>query len=310
MAILSARQNEDKPMAGIILMLFAFFFFSCIDVSAKWLGVLGLPALQLAFMRYVGHSVISVMLISRGALDLSRFGTDHWFLVLSRSFLLMFSTILNFFAVQYLPLTITSTILFSAPIMICALSWPMLGEKVGLWRWMAITIGFLGVVIAVRPFGESFDWAALLSVGGAFSFALYSIITRRLSGVVASDTMQLYSGLTGTIVLLPVALSVWQNPENEFQWAVMVFLGIFGWMGHEFLTRAHGFAPANTLSPYGYTFILYVTIWSILVFDHLPDIWTVTGALVIVFAGLIIWFREVQVAKGSELSVDGANDSN
>ena len=243
--MLQARENEDRPMTGIILMLFAFFFFSCIDVSAKWLGLLGLPAMQLAFMRYAGHSVISVMLIFRGGSDLSRFGTDHWFLVVFRGFLLMFSTILNFIAVQYLPLTITSTILFSAPVMICALSWPLLGEKVGLWRWSAITLGFVGILIAIRPVGESFHWAALLSVGGAFSFALYSIITRKLSGVVASDTMQFYSGLVGTIVLLPFAIAAWQNPTTEFQWVIMIMLGFFGWLGHELLTRAHGFCACK-----------------------------------------------------------------
>lgn len=297
MAFLAARANEDRPVAGIVLMLFAFFTFSLIDVNAKWLALLGLPALQLSFMRYVGHFVLSTAIIFRGGRDLSRFGTDHWFLVTGRGFLLMVSTILNFVAVQYLPLTLTSTILFSAPIMICALSWPLLGERVGIWRWSAIMVGFCGILIAIRPFDEDFHWAVALSLAGAFCFALYSLLTRKLSGVVASDTMQFYSGLVGTTILLPFAVYTWENPATGLQWVQMISLGIFGWLGHELLTRAHGFAPASALTPFGYTFIVYMTFWSMVVFDHVPDIWTITGAIVVVIAGLVIWFREVQQSK-------------
>lgn len=302
MAVLAAKANEDNPVVGILLMLVAFFVFSLIDVNAKWLAFLGLPALQLSFMRYFGHFIISTGLIFRGGVELSRFGTDHWFLVIARGFLLMLSTVLNFIAVQYLPLTLTSTILFSAPIMICALSWPLLGERVGIWRWLAIMIGFCGILIAIRPFDESFHWAVFLSLTGAFCFALYSLITRKLSGIVASDTMQFYSGFIGTAVLLPFAVVLWENPETSFQWTQMIFLGVFGWLGHEFLTRAHGFAPASTLTPFGYTFILYMTFWSVLVFDHLPDFWTIIGAIIIVISGLVIWFREMYLRKEKRIS--------
>ncbi|MDJ0612810.1 MAG: DMT family transporter [Rhizobiaceae bacterium] len=301
MAVLVARANEDRPLYGIILMLFAYFAFSLIDVNAKWLAFIGLPALQLAFMRYAGHFVVSSMLILRGGMELSRFGTERLSLVILRGVLLMLSTVFNFIAVQYLPLTLTSTMLFSAPIMICALSWPLLGERVGIWRWSAIMIGFCGILIAIRPFDESFHWAVLLSLGGAFCFALYSILTRKLSGIVASDTMQFYSGAIGTFVLLPVAFAVWESPETSFLWVQMICLGLFGWLGHEFLTRAHGFASASTLTPYGYTFILYMTVWSMLVFDHLPDQWTIVGAVIIITAGLIIWFRELRLSRKRKL---------
>jgi len=298
-AILTARANEDKPLVGIVLMLFAFLAFSCIDVSAKWLGLFALPALQLSFMRYVGHFFISTFLIVKGGAELSRFGTTHWFLVVTRAFLLMLSTILNFAAIQYLPLTLTATILFSAPIMVCLLSWPLLGERVGIWRWSAIVTGFCGILIAIRPFDDSFHAAVFLSLGGALCFAIYSILTRKLSGVVASDTMQFYSGAIGTFVLLPFAITFWQNPETTFQWTIMILLGFFGWFGHELLTRAHGFASASTLTPFSYAFIIYLTVWSVFVFDHLPDRWTISGAIVVVMAGLIIWFREVKQVKAS-----------
>jgi drug/metabolite transporter (DMT)-like permease len=294
MAKLAIRQNQDLPMLGIALMLAAYFFFSFIDTSAKWLSLAGLPALQLAFMRYFGHFVISVGIIARGGVSGERFGAEHLGLVIFRGALLAFSTILNFIAIRYIPLTLTSTILFSSPIIICALSGPLLGERVGIWRWSAIILGFFGIVIAIRPFDESFHWAVFLSLTGAMCFAIYSILTRKLSGVVATDTMQFYSGLVGTVALAPFALANWVNPDNMLNWVILFMMGFFGWLGHELLTRAHGFAPAATLTPYGYSFIIFLTVWSYFLFEHLPDRWTVLGAIVIVTAGMVIWFRERQ----------------
>ncbi len=283
-------------------MLAAYLFFSCIDVSAKWLALAGLPALQLSFMRYAGHFGISLVVIGRGGIALNRFASHKMPLVVLRGVLLMASTVLNFIAVRYLPLTLTSTILFSAPIMICALSRPLLGERVGIWRWSAIVVGFCGVVVAIRPFGESFHWATLLSLTGAFCFAMYAILTRKLSGVVASDTMQFYSGLVGTLALVPFAVLEWQNPATGLDWAVMLLLGFFGWMGHELLTRAHGFAPAATLTPFGYAFIVYLAVWSYFIFDHLPDAWTLAGAAIVVAAGLFIWLRERSLSARRKLA--------
>ena len=207
----------------------------------------------------------------------------------------MGSTILNFFAVRYLPLTLTSTILFSAPLMACMLSQPMLAEKVGLFRWTAVLFGFAGVIIAIRPFDESFHWAALLSLGGAFCFALYALLTRKYAGRVSIDVMQFYSGAVGTICLLPFAILSWQNPVSATDWVIMVSLGIFGWAGHQLLTQAHRFAATSILMPFGYSFILFLTIWSYLIFDHLPDRWTLIGGPIVVLSGLFIWFRETRI---------------
>lgn len=286
--------RQDRAIFGILLMLVAFFLFSFIDTGAKWLGLLGLSALQLSFMRYIGHFVISTALIGKDGLSWSRFSSPHLGLVQLRGALLMLSTILNFIAVTFLPLTLTSTILFSSPIIVCFLSWPLLGERVGPYRWAAIMLGFTGVLIAIRPFDESFQWAMLLSLSGAFCFAGYSLLTRKLAGIVSVDVMQFYSGAVGTICLLPFAIYYWQSPDTFMDWFIMIMLGVFGWAGHQLLTKAHNFAPASTLTPFGYSFILFLTCWSYLVFDNLPDGWTMTGGFLIVCSGLIIWGRELR----------------
>ena len=291
------RAREDRPLIGIGLMLVAYFLFSCIDTGSKWLALFAIPAMQLSFMRYIGHFCISLGLVGRGGLKLSRFACEKPLLVLVRGVLLMLSTVFNFFAIRYLPLSLTGTILFSAPIIVCALSWPLLRERVGIYRWFAIALGFVGILVAIRPFSEDFHLAVFLSLAGAMSFALYSILTRKLSGVVATDILQFYSGLVGTAVLLPFALLEWQSPDSAFQWLVMISLGIFGWAGHQLLTRAMGVAPANLLMPFGYSFILYLTAWSYLVFRNVPDTYTLLGAAIIIVAGLIIWFRERQLYR-------------
>ncbi|MEM9105658.1 MAG: DMT family transporter [Pseudomonadota bacterium] len=283
------------------MMLVAYLLFSCIDTGSKWLALFAIPALQLSFMRYIGHFCISLGLVGRGGFELSRFACEKPLLVLIRGVLLMLSTVFNFFAIRHLPLSLTGTILFSAPIIVCALSWPLLREPVGIYRWFAIALGFAGILVAIRPFSEDFHWAVFLSLAGAVYFALYSILTRKLSSVVSTDILQFYSGLVGTAVLLPFALLEWQNPDDAFGWLVMIGLGFFGWAGHQMLTRAMGIAPANLLMPFGYSFILYLTIWSYLVFDNIPDVWTLLGAAIIIIAGLIIWFRERQAYQKRRL---------
>lgn len=288
----TAQATEDRPGLGIGMMLTAWLMFSMVDTGAKWLVLLGFPAFQLVFMRYAPHFLISLSLILRGGTSLDRFKTTHPWQVISRAMLLIISTLANFVALDYLPLTVTSAIMFSSPVIVCLLSATMLGERVGPWRWFAIVLGFVGVLIVIRPFGASFHPAMLLSLYCSVSLALYSIMTRRLAGIVATDTQQFYMGALGTCVLLPLAVAHWQMPQSAIDWMALLGLGVFGWAGHQLLTNAHRFAPANTLMPYTYSFMIYLTIISFALFDHVPDGWTMLGAAIIIMSGLIIWKRE------------------
>jgi drug/metabolite transporter (DMT)-like permease len=212
--------------------------------------------------------------------------------VVARALLLITATMSNFVALAYLPLTVTSAIMFSSPILVCLISFLALGERVGPWRLFAILVGFLGVLIVIRPFGEAFHPAMLLSIYNALSLALYSILTRRLAGIVATDTQQFYMGAIGTFVMLPFAVWSWRVPEHALDWVLLIGVGVFGWAGHQLLTNAHRYGSANTLMPYTYSFMIYLAIMGYFVFDHVPDVWTIVGALVIILSGLIIWKRE------------------
>ncbi len=288
----AAQAIEDRPQLGILMMLAAWFLFAVVDVSAKWLVLAGLPAIQLAFMRYAGHFVISVGMIAKDGFDLRRFETDHKWQVMTRALLLISATCLNFYALNFLPLTVVSAIMFSSPIIVCLLSITLLKERIGPWRWGAILLGFAGVLIVIRPFGEAFHWAMILPLYNATALALYSLMTRRLAGIVAVETQQFYLGALGTFLLLPFALWSWVPPANLQDLVLLVGLGVGGWAGHQLLTNAHRFAPAHTLMPYTYSFMIYIAAFSWLIFGHVPDFWVVFGAITIVASGLIIWKRE------------------
>ena len=291
---IAAQATQDRAALGIMMTLGAYFFFMLIDTSVKWLVLAGLPAFQLAFMRYLPHFLISTVLLLRKGMSWSSFQSQYMGLVLLRGFLLASATLFNFITLNYLSLTVTGSIMFSAPIIVCALSWPLLGERVGPWRWAAIMVGFIGVLVVIRPFDADFHWIALLNVYNAFALALYSIITRKISGVVAAETMQFYMGAFGAIMLFPLALISWTPPASTLDWMLMVGLGIWGWAGHEIFSRAHAYAPANTLMPYTYSFLLYLAVASYVVFNDIPDGYTVLGASIIVLSGLVIWWRAMR----------------
>ncbi|MBX2885224.1 MAG: DMT family transporter [Granulosicoccus sp.] len=288
----TALLQDQRPMLGIALMLLVYFLFSTLDASVKWLGIAGLSALQIAFMRYFGHFIISLGILLKNGVDRNPFASSSLGLVILRGALLMGATVTNFLALQHIPLTVTSTIMFTSPIVVCALSGPLLGERVGLWRWMAILVGLFGAVIAIRPFDASFHLAVLLSIASVTFYSLYAILTRKLVGKVSRNTLQFYSSVVGTFVLLPFGIHTWKAPASALEWFLLAALGVLAWLGHELLTRAHSYSEANALTPYTYVFIVYMTAWGYILFDHIPDRWTILGAIIVISAGLVIWLRE------------------
>lgn len=292
MAELIAQPRQDRASLGIVMMLAAWFLFSVVDTSVKWLVLLGLPAFQLAFMRYFVHFILSIAAVARADSLFGKSTPNQMGLLLLRAGLLVSATVLNFIALKYLPLTTIASIMFSSPIIVSALSVPLLGERVGPWRWLAIMLGFVGVLVVIRPFGAEFHWASALIVYNATALGLFSIITRKLAGAVPAQTMQIYMGAVGTLVLMPMAIWTWTNPETPLDWILMVGIGFWAWLGHDIFSRAHGYAPASALMPFAYSFIIYMALLSYLVFGDLPDTATILGAAIIVVSGLLIWWRE------------------
>lgn len=287
---------EERRLFGIGLVLAAYFLFVCLDGSAKWLGLVGIPALQVMFVRYAVHLGLAaaINLPSKG---LSLLRTNSPGLELLRAGALVGSTLCNFTAVRYLPLTVTGAITFTVPLIVTALSVFILRETVGWRRWTAIAVGLFGVLIIVRPGTEVFHPATLLSLGGAVSYACYAMLTRRLAGVDSAGTQQFYGAALPTIVLAPFAIASWIWPTNALDWTVLALIGVIGFSGHQFITVAHRFAPASALAPFAYVQILFFTTISWLVFNQPPDIWLFIGAPIVMGSGLYIWLRERALAR-------------
>jgi drug/metabolite transporter (DMT)-like permease len=287
---------EERRLFGIALVLMAYLLFVCLDSSAKWLGLAGIPALQVMWVRYAVHlglaAGINLPRMGRGLLR-----TKSIKLEMLRAAALVGSTLCNFTAVRYLPLTVTGAIGFTVPLMVTALSVFLLREEVGWRRWTAIGVGFIGVLIIVRPGTEVFHPATLLSLGGAVSYACYAMLTRRLAGVDSAGTQQFYGAALPTVVLAPFALAVWTWPANPLDWTILAVIGVIGFAGHQFITVAHRFAPASTLAPFSYVQILFFSVVSWLVFHQPPDLWLYIGAPIVMGSGLYIWFRERALSK-------------
>jgi drug/metabolite transporter (DMT)-like permease len=270
-------------------MLVANLLFSFVDTSTKWLLGAGLAAFQLAFARYFVHFLIT-------AVDTRRAGHRHevltgrqTVLVGLRAFCLVSATVANFFALGHLSLAVTSSLLFLSPVLVCLFSGVVLQERVTTAQWMFICIGFGGVLLVVQPFGVGINWYALLMLYPAAGMAFYSILTRKLAGQVSAARMQLVTGALGSVVLALPAIWVWQMPEGFVGWTLFLLIGAFAWAGHEAMTRAHFQADASLLMPFGYSFVIYLSVASWLVFNDVPDGLTLAGCLTVVLSGLGLW---------------------
>lgn len=292
------RAREDRPARGVTLCLLVYICFTGIDSSAKWLIEAGLPVFQIVFVRYLGHLLI-VIGTSGPSQGRALLRMQSPKLTLLRGAMLVTATCANFIALQFLPLTITTSIVFSAPLIVTALAALFLGEKVGPRRWVAIGVGFLGVLIITQPFGAGFQWAMLISCIPPFAASVYALITRRLAGIEAPETMQFWAAFLPVCALAPIAFLDWRWPSAPVDWAVFICIGGFGWLGHQLYTVAHRFAEASLLAPLNYVQIIYVTAASWLIFHHPPEFWTLIGVGVIIASGLYVWLRERQVGLES-----------
>jgi drug/metabolite transporter (DMT)-like permease len=292
----AARPRADRLGLALLIVMGAYACFTMIDSSAKWLGAAGLPALQIVFIRYAGNFIASLAIfvpLEGPAVFRSNAPGKQ----VLRAVFLLTSTMMNFIALKYLPLTVTTAIFFATPMVVPLLAIPVLGERIGLRRFLAICAGFGGVLIITQPWGASFHWAMLCSLGALLSVSSYLVMTRAIAGVDNNPTGQLMTSAIPTMLIAPFALWHWVWPATPFDWAVAIAIGCFATLGHSLLTVGYRYAEASTLAPVVYIQIIYVTIISWAVFSEPPDLQTIAGTGVIVLAGLYIWLRERQLRK-------------
>jgi drug/metabolite transporter (DMT)-like permease len=195
-------------------------------------------------------------------------------------------------AVRFITLTKLTSITFAAPLIVALLAGPLLGEKIGPRRLVAVFVGFAGVLVVTRPFGGAMHPATVLAVVAAFANALYSILTRKLAAFDRPETTMFYTGLVGSVIMLPVLPFVWTTPAHVQTWAVLLCLGLLGALAHWLLILAHRRAPASLLAPFYYTQLLGAVAIGLVVFGEVPDRWTIVGSSIVIGSGLYLFYRE------------------
>jgi drug/metabolite transporter (DMT)-like permease len=283
-------------LRGILLMLAAGFVFVILDATGKHLTA-SLSITEITWGRCLFHMLALPLFL--GGQGLTRtLRTTRPGLQLLRSAFLLGSTFFFFWGVKYLPLADATAIGFVTPLIVTALSVPLLGERVGVRRWTAVVIGFASVLLIMQPGFGMMHWAVSLPLVCAACFALYQIATRILSRHDSTATTYFYSPIVGLVVTSLVLLFVdeeWQTPDPA-GWLALVFLGAIGGFSHYLLIRAFAAAPASLLSPFAYAQL----VWSIAIgyawFGDFPGPLTLAGAFLICASGLYVIYRERRVA--------------
>ena len=288
---------EPSPIRAILLYIPAMAIVPVMDGIAKHLSS-EMSVMQVSWARYFAHFAILLPII------LIRYKPrqilpNQPVLQLIRGGLLLVSTFCFFWSISLMPLADALAIVFVSPLVVTALSPWLLGETVGLCRWSAVVVGFLGACIIIRPGADIFSSGALLALAAGTLYGLYLIATRRLAGSAPPLITLFYTALVGAVLLSVIVPFSWTPPNLE-QIGLMAALGLIAAVGHLLVIRAFQMAPASLLAPYGYSEIVMATIIGYLFFGDFPDYWSWIGISIVIASGIYVSLRERKTqASGS-----------
>ena len=284
--------ERSARMAGIGLMLLSIFMFSFGDALGKFM-VATYSVGQLLWLRACAALLVLLPIIWRQRAEFTRL--ERPWLQLLRVTLSTLEVAAFFIATVYLPLADVITYYLAAPIFVTALSGLVLGERVGWRRWSAILIGFVGVLIALRPSAQTVSWPAMIALGGSFSFALLMLITRSLR---ATPDIVLTTTQFGGTFLLGAAMSPvdWVTPTFG-SLGMFAAAGVISVCALLCINRSLKLAPASVVVPYQYSMIVWAVIFGFVVWGDVPSPATIIGAAIIIGAGLYIFLREQKLGR-------------
>ena len=286
----------NRPLLGIGLAVLAMFSFSSQDALTKVL-IADLPISTVLVVRYTAFTLFAFALAAlsgpagqRGILR--SFRSKVPVLHILRGLLLVAEIFVFSFGVRYLDLGLQHALFAVFPLIITALAMPVLGERVGVWRWSSVALGFIGALIIIRPGFSSFSLFIIFPLIAAMMFALYNIFTR-IAGRSGDSfqTSMVYLGLFGLLGILPLGVLQWQMPEGGQLWQLGL-LCCTAILGHGALILALMFTQASAIQPLNYLLLVFAFFNGFVYFGEVPDIFTVIGGAVIVFSGLFIIVRE------------------
>jgi drug/metabolite transporter (DMT)-like permease len=285
------RPTRAETIRAILFMLLGFVCYSTSDMLAKVLTQ-SMNPLQVAWLRQLGLLTGVLILLAVRGPQLLR--SQHPWLQFARGLTVVAAATSFLTSIAYVPLADATAVTFVAPFIVTALAVFFLGEQIGLKRWIAVCLGFVGTLIIIRPGLNAFHPAIFLSLVSAAAFAIRQIISRRLSGTDSTVTTVAYTALTAALILsLPLPF-IWRGPSDSWQLLMMVAVAFIASCGELSMIKALDLGEATVLSPLQYTLIVWSTIWGFLVFAQVPDGWTFAGTAVIVASGIYSLYHETR----------------
>ena len=278
----------ENPLRGVLLLLAATMLFSCSDALAKYLGQ-HLPVIEILWIRYCCFVAMATGIYLGSGRPRLRVRAPA--VQAMRGLGVLGSGIFFVFGLRQMAMADAAAINFTSPLMITLLAVPVLGEVVGLRRWLALAAGLVGVLIIIRPGLASFHAGAGLVLMSSLAWAVGSVLTRRLAATDHPATTLLWSAVTGLLVLSLMLPAVAVAPPWRLL-GLTVLMGLVASSAQYLLVLAYRHAGASVLAPFSYVQLLWSTALGYLVFAGLPDGWTVAGAAVIVASGLYSANRE------------------
>ena len=286
------KQNEHL---GIFLMVITTIVFAGQDGLSKYLAT-EYNVYMVVMIRYWFFAAFVMTISSRKPGGVKRVAkTKTPLLQIFRSLLLVAEMCVTILAFTLLGLAETHAIFASYPLIIAMLSGPILGEHVGWRRWLAICVGFFGILIILNPGNGIFSPYALVPLAGAILFALYGLLTRYAGQYDNSSTSFFWTGIIGCIAMTAIGLNFW-DPVSQADWSIMLILSASGMLGHFLLIKCYEVAEASAVQPFAYLQLIWASIIGIIIFGEQITTNVFIGACIIVGAGLFTLWRERKVS--------------
>ncbi len=291
---MSGRLTKIDPrlVLGILFMCGSGVLFPVMNGIAKTLGA-EYNSMQVSWARAFGHVVfLLIAFLPRHGIALLR--TRRPGTQLLRSALLFASNLCFFFAITFIPIAQAASISQTAPLIVALLAWPLLGERTTKLRVALLTLGFVGVLIVIRPGSAVFHWASLFVVASATCYALYQMLTRRISTIDSPATSAFYSSVVGAFLMLAVLPLVWRTPASPLHLLYFCSMGVLGGLGHFCVAKAMQLAPVSIVSPFQYFQLIGSVLVGYVAFADLPDGLTWLGAGIIVGSGVLMGLSQAR----------------
>jgi drug/metabolite transporter (DMT)-like permease len=288
MQVSVARPRQDA--LGVSYMVGGCALITLNDAIAKWLTA-SYPVGQILCLRGAFFFIPILYFVWRaGGMKMLRVHSAS--AQVGRAILFIVSSAFFVTSVGLMPLPMVIALTFTAPLFVTALAPTVLGEQVGWRRWMAVIVGFIGVLVIVRPFQESWSWVALLPVIGAFCGSLRDMLTRQITAKETSVSILFYGALAVVLVSLLTLPFGWQWVSGP-DLLLFVVQGFVMGIAHYLMIESFRMAEAALVAPFKYTGFIWAVIYGAAIWGDYPDRWTILGALVILASGLYILHREL-----------------